>query len=240
MRKLGFVLMALLAMSLVAVNAQAQAKTGGTDMKGQFCIGVDGGLGLPTGTLAKSIDWNEPVTNDGLTGADMKMGYDFGVFVDYYVMPQFAVGAHFGYVANNMKDQTVEGVTYKDLLKAKTMIYGIHGKYMIPTGGGVQPYLGVGVSGYNRKFDLSTEFQQGFDVTESSFSDNKFGIDGMVGVDYAVGPMFSVGVNGAYHSPFGKFEHDFGGDVGKQTIIKDWMFMTFNAAITYHVPMGKK
>ena len=101
------------------------------------------------------------------------------------------------------------------------------------------PYLTLGVGYYLRKLELSSEFQTGMDVAESEFTDNKIGGFGGVGVDYLVSPEFGIGVNGAYHMA-SKFEHDFGGTEGKQEILKDWSYMSFDVALTYHIPMAKK
>jgi opacity protein-like surface antigen len=222
MRKFAVVLFALGSLALMAVPSFAA--------KGDMAFGVNGGLAVPVGKLAESFDLT---TED--SGADMKMGYDFGAYLDYFVTKDIAIGADFGYVANSMNDQEIEGDTYTDLLKAKTMQYGLHGKYFIATGGPVTPYLNLGLSMYNRKVELSDEFQTGMDINVSDVSDNVFGMNFGVGAEYKVTPQVGIAVNGAYHYTFGEFkpdEFDGGG-------LDDWMYMTFNGALTFHFPMSK-
>jgi opacity protein-like surface antigen len=235
MRKLGIALLALFALTLMTATVQAQTTpaTGGTDMTGQWSIGAQGGLSMPVGKLAASFD---PIAEE--TGADMKMGSDFGGYVDYFIKPQLAIGANYDYITNSMNDQTFEGVTFSDLLKAKTMVFGAHVKYMIPTGGKMLPYLGLGLNGYNRKIELSSEFQAGMGTTDTEVSDTVFGMAPMVGLDFQLSPMLSLGVNGAYHYTFGELKDTVEGtDV---TVLKDWQLMTFNAALTYHMPKKAK
>jgi opacity protein-like surface antigen len=240
MRKLGVVAVAVASLMIMAFAAYAAEAPVGADMKGKISISAFGGLAMPSGALGEKFD---PET-EGSIGADMKMGPNFGLTVDYFVTKEVAIGVDGSYTMMNMEDQTfdVDGTptTFEKGLKAKTMQGGVHGTYFIPTGGKVLPYLFVGVGMYNRKLELSQEFQDGLGTTESSFSDTKVGANGGVGVQYKVNEMFGVGLNGAYHMSIGKLEHDFGGDVGNQEILKDWQYMAFNAAVTYYIPMAKK
>jgi opacity protein-like surface antigen len=231
MRKLGIITMAcVLMVAAVAAFAADTPAAGGEDMKGQFAIGAGGGLAMPMGKLAESFD-PEAETS----GADMKMGPSFGIFVDYFVTKEIAVGVDASYTTMNMNDQTIDGTTYKDLVKAKTMQFGVHGKYFVPTGGPLVPYLSLGAGFYSRKLELSQDFQDGMGITDSEYSDSKPGVNAGVGVEYKVSPMFGIGANGAYHYTIGKFEDKDGFE-----ILKDWNYIGFNAAVTYHIPMAKK
>jgi outer membrane protein W len=229
MRKLGIIVTALACLTIMAFAAQAATAPVGEDMKGQITIGVMGGLAMPMGKLAESFD---PTAET--SGADMKMGPTFGVAVDYFVTKEIAVGLDASYTMMSMDDQTIEGTTYTDLVKAKTMQFGVHGKYMIPTGGPVVPYLTLGGGMYSRKLELSQDFQDGMGTSESEYSDSKPGIMGGVGVAYKINDMICVGANGAYHYTIGKFE-----DKDGYEILKDWNYLAFNAAVTFHIPKAK-
>ena len=240
MRKIGIILAALACVTSMAFAAQAAVGSGGEDMKGQFAIGATGGLAMPMGKLGEKIDLlAETTTDEGLGGADMKMGTAFGAHVDYFITKEFAIGLDASYVTMSMNDQTILGTTYKDLVKAKTMQFGVHGKYFVPTGGPLVPYLSLGAGMYSRKLELSNDFQQGMDVTESEFTDSKPGVNAGVGIEYKVNPMFGIGASGIYNAAMGKFKHDFGSGT-EETVLKDWTYTTFSVALTYHIPMAKK
>jgi opacity protein-like surface antigen len=225
MRKLAMVLFAIGGLCLMAFPAFAA--------KGDMAFGVNGGLAMPLGALAEDFD---PMSEDA-GGADMKMGFDFGVTFDYFLMKELAIGADFSYAMNTMDDQEIEGNTYEELIKGKTMQYGVHGKYFVPTGGPVSPYLNLGLSMYNRKAEFSDEFMDGMGMDEDNVSDNVFGMNFGAGVEYMVTPQVGLGVNGAYHYTFGEFKPEVGGE--EVEMLDDWNYMTFNAAVTFHFPMAK-
>ena len=209
MRKLGIVVTAIACLMMAAVAFSAEAPVAGA-AKGQMSIGVFGGMGMPMGELADTDLGN------------MKTGFGGGAFFDYFVTPQIALGLDGGYVtmANN-EDSSV---------KANTMQYGLHGKYFIPTGGPVVPYLMIGLSGYGQKIEMKE------DAIAMSLSSTKFGFNGGVGVDFKVNESVFVGVNGLYHMA-GKFEPEVDGT--KEEVFKDWNYMTLNAAVTFRIPMAK-
>jgi len=234
MRKLGIVLAALACLAFVAFPAHS---AGGA--AGKMSFGVTGGLTMPSGKLGEKFDPTVDLdTNEGI-GADMKMGMDFGFNFEYGVTKDIAVGADFSYSTMTMDDQTILGTTYSELLKAKTMQFGVHGKYFVPTQGPIVPYLSLGVGMYNRKLEASKDFQDGAGINEESISDTKPGGFAGVGVEYKVTPLFGIGVDGAYHMAAGKLEHDFGGGTD-ETVLKDWTYMTFNVGVKYHIPMAGK
>ncbi len=219
MRKFGVILAAVACLMLTAFAAQAATATPAEDMKGQIGINVGGGLTVPTGALADE-------KND--FGYKFKMGYDMVGGIEYFVTKEIGVGADFGY--GSMKADLPSGITGD--LKAKTIHYGIHGKYLVPTGGPVVPYLQVGFAMYNRKIEAS---EGGLSL---DFSDTKPGANVGVGVGYKVTDMVGIGVNGAYHLGFGKFEPEIGGV--KVEALKDWNYIAFNAGITFSIKPAAK
>jgi opacity protein-like surface antigen len=248
MRKAGIVVAALVCLAIVALAAHAAEAPIGTDMKGRFGIGVMGGLGLPTGKLGQEINVNTLSAVEGLPGGQKMTGH-YGVYVDYFVAKEFAVGADFGYLSTKGKDIEIPGeiITAPGLFESKTMQFGLHGKYFIPTGGQVLPYLSLGVGMYNRKLELSDFGKLVFQDPDvlgpnalTSYSDTKPGMNGGAGIEFRAGEMFGVGVSGMYHMSFGKLEASVLPGFPKETILKDWQYMAFNAAVTYYIPMAKK
>jgi len=196
MRKLAVVLFALGSLCLMAFPAFAE--------KGDMAFGVNGGLSMPVGQLADEDK------------ANMSMGYDVGANFDYFITKEVALGVDgsFGSLSNDDDSD----------LKAKTIQYGAHVKYFIPTGGQFLPYLNLGVAGYSRKVEYG----------DDDASDNVLGLNAGVGVEYKVTPQIGIGVNGAYHFTFGEWEPDEG--PGK---LDDWTLINFNGAVTFHFPMKK-
>jgi len=207
MRKLAVVLFAVGSLCLMAVPALAE--------KGDMAFGLNGGMAMPMGQLADE-DY-----------ADMKMGPDFGLGFDYFITKDFALGLDGSYVMMTANES--------DDVKAKTMAFGVHGKYFVPTGGQFMPYLNLGVGMYNRKVEFSGDAADF--LGEDNVSDNTFGLNAGVGVEYKVTPKIGIGVNGAYIYTFGEFKPEVGGE--EVSLLDDWNYITFNAAVTFYFPMSK-
>jgi len=222
MRKLGVVFVALTCLTIAAAVAMAAEAPVGENMKGQVTVGVQGGVVVPTGALAK--DFNaEAVTSDEIGGFQGKMGFTGGLNVDYFITKEFALGLDGSY-STFKSDYAHAGDA-----KATTLQFGLHGKYLIPTGGPLVPYVFVGAGLYNAKI---TDIPDTEDLSQS-----KFGMNGGVGAAYKINDMVSVGLNGAYHYAFSEFKPEIEGE--KVTVLDDWNFITFNAAVTFQIPMGK-
>jgi opacity protein-like surface antigen len=207
MRKLAVVLFAVGSLCLMAFPAFAE--------KGDMAFGLNGGLAMPMGQLADE-DY-----------ADMKMGPDFGLGFDYFITKDFALGLDGSYVMMTANES--------DDVKAKTMAFGVHGKYFVPTGGQFMPYLNLGVGMYNRKVEFSGDAADF--LGEDNVSDNTFGLNAGVGVEYKVTPKIGIGVNGAYIYTFGEFKPEVGGE--EVSLLDDWNYINFNAAVTFYFPMSK-
>lgn len=213
MRKLGIVVAAIACLMVSAVAFSADKPAAAGTAKGQMEIGLMGGMAMPMGKLAAEY------ADDGIK---MKLGFGGGLAFDYFVTPEVAVGLDGSYVTMSNNDDSS--------VKANTMQYGLHGKYVIPTGGQFVPYLQVGVAMYNQKIEGKVG------SIAASIDANKFGFNGGVGVGYKVNEAVSIGVNGAYHFA-GKFEPEVGGT--KVEVLKDWSYLNFNAGVTFAIPKAK-
>jgi len=221
MRKLGIAVTAIACLMVAAVTFAADAPVAGP-AKGQMEIGLMGGMAVPSGKLAADVELDADGYLTAETGVKMKLGFGGGLYFDYFVTPMFAIGLDGGYVTMANQDDSA--------IKANTMQYGIHGKYVIPTGGPLVPYLQIGCAGYGQKLEDKV------DGIAESFSGNKFGFNGGVGVGFKVSPAVAIGVNGFYHMA-GKFEPEVDGT--KVELLKDWNYMTFNAVVTFTIPKAK-
>lgn len=207
MRKLAVVLFAVGSLFLMAFPAYAE--------QGDMAFGVNGGLAMPMGCLA---DENE---------ADMKMGPEFGIAFDYFISKDLAIGLDGSYVIMTSNES--------DDLKAKTMAFGAHGKYFVPTNGQFMPYLSLGVGMYNRKLEFSGDLADFFG--EDNFSDNTFGFNAGVGVEYKVSPMVGIGAMGAYNYTMGEFKPEVDGE--EVELLEDWNYISFKAVVTFYLPTAK-
>ncbi len=144
-----------------------------TERKGMFGADLGGVLTLPMGDF----------------GDAFKMGWRAGANVGYFVTDQIQVGATGAYSQNKVDDTTGVGDVKLNILQ-----FGAFGKYMFkmqnPT---IAPYVKTGVGFYNGKASVSGG---------SSTSSTDMGINGGVGVNFAVSPTASVFVEGAYHNIF--------------------------------------
>jgi outer membrane protein W len=200
-----------------AVVSQAASASNGPAMKGHWVIGSMGGMAIPSGKLSEEAAADE---NDNLTSAEMGAGANFGGMAEYFVTDQIGIGADFAFASMTTKNDVLKLVDFK----AKTLQFGVHGKWIIPAGEKVLPYLNVGVGMYNRKLEASVP---GLSI---DFSDSKPGINGGVGLDYMVNSQVGLGASGAYHYSIGKLEdQEFG------VMMDNWSYIAFNAALTFHI-----
>jgi hypothetical protein len=189
MRKLGFVLMALLCMTF-AVSAFAAEK-------GEITFGLDGGLASPMGDFSDFA----------------KMGFGGGVYADYWLMPAFAIGVDGSYSKFNIKDdymhalealillETGETVTVDGSVSA--MQFGAHGKYMFPMKDApVAPWISVGGGFYNvkSKIDVTGDILGGTLSTDDTV--NKPGVNAALGLNYKMSPAFTLGAKVGIHDIF--------------------------------------
>ena len=191
MRKFGIVLAALACLSLMAIPAMAA--------KGDMTFGLGGGVVVPTGDF----------------GEKFKLGYGGGVFGDYMVTEQFAVGADIGFCQNKIKaahwQKWIDGYNAAATDKASVeetstiMPFGVHGKWLPPMQDSkFTPFVQLGV-GFYRVQDKAevtaadATIARAWDLVSFDETENKIGINGGAGVDYAVSPAFKVGIFATMH-----------------------------------------
>jgi hypothetical protein len=224
----------MLSCAAVALPAAAVA---GPGSRGHWAVGGIGGLAVPSGDLA-----DETVGNQGV-------GWNAGASVEYFPFERIAVGADLAYESTTGETEASDidpsGVLtdYQD--KAKTLRVGVHGKWLIPAGERILPHLALGFGIYRRRVEQDYEF----DISGTTYnyslevSDAKPGTSLGVGLDWMANHMVGVGVVGAYHFTFGKFEEevDVDGDgVGDAVVATDnWSFLVLNAAVTLHFGVTK-
>jgi len=157
----------------LALMAVLAAGVSATERKGMFGADLGGVLTLPMGDF----------------GDAFKMGWRAGANVGYFVTDQIQVGATGAYSQNKVDDTTGVGDAKLNILQ-----FGAFGKYMFKMQNDrIAPYLKTGVGFYNGKASVSGG---------SSASSTDLGINGGVGVAFAVSPTASVFVEGAYHNIF--------------------------------------
>jgi hypothetical protein len=191
MRKLGFVLMALLCMSLAIPALAAE--------KGEISFGLNGGLAMPMGDF----------------GDVAKMGFGGGVYADYWLMPAIAIGVDGSYNRFDYSDDyiTLDEALLHEVDPAGTvdgtftlMQFGAHGKYMFPLENApVAPWLSIGLGMYNMKdkYDVTSSVLDEAGLNPSDeISDTKFGVNGAIGAAFKVSPAFSVGASIGMHDIF--------------------------------------
>jgi outer membrane protein W len=157
----------------LALVAFLAAGLSATERKGMFGADLGGVLTMPMGDF----------------GDAFKMGWRAGANVGYFVTDQIQVGATGAYSQNKVDDTTGVGDA-----KLNIWQFGAFGKYHFkmqnPT---LAPYVRAGLGFYNGKTSVSGG---------SSASSTDLGINGGLGVAFAVSPTASVFVEGAYHNIF--------------------------------------
>ena len=178
MKKLLVLGVALALLAILAAGVSA------TERKGMFGTDLGGVLTMPMGDFKDAY----------------KMGWRANGSVSYFVTDDIAIGATGAYSQNKASDTYLAALQAADSTvtdaSSKILQFGAFGKYMFkmqnPT---IAPFLKAGVGFYNTKASVSAS-------TNSSASNTNFGINGGLGVSFAVSPTASVFVEGAYHNVF--------------------------------------
>ena len=149
---------------------------------GNMTFGLGGGVSSPTGDLS-----------DGY-----KMGFNGGVYGDYWIKPDYAFGVDITGNFLSAKDDIITALkttAYPDpKLKTTLINFGAHGIWAIPMKDApAQPYITYGAGIYNFSTKLTGT------AVESTDSQSKFGFNGGVGVDMKAGEMMKAGVDFKYH-----------------------------------------
>lgn len=177
---------ALIALLLSLVVCSSAFAAGGTTT-----LGVDGAVAMPTSDF----------------GQLFKMGYQGGVFGDYGINEQFALGVGVDYVKVGVKDEYISLLEAVFTLEAGVPVtvdvtesiipITVYGKWMPPMKGNVAPYIMAGGGYYMMKFDAKVS-AAGL-AGSGSETVNKPGIFGGAGVDFKANPQVKVGVFAKFH-----------------------------------------
>lgn len=165
-------------------------------LAGSWAFTLGGGLSMPTGDF----------------GDEDELGAGSGFVVDgaleYRVNDMFAVGLDASWLRNAhaSEGESVDlggGTTYTlDEDKFTTWQVGVHGKYFLPLGGNLSPYLLGGVGIYDTKEEWEETFTTGGVSTIGSGvaeTDTRFGGKLGLGGVFKVNEMIGIGVEGNYN-----------------------------------------
>ncbi len=169
MRKLGFLLAALLSLSFVA--------SAGAAVPGSATIGVDGGASIPLGDFGKSFK------TSGMGGA----------FIEYSLTSFIGLGLDGSYNQFTGKDLPADVSS-----KFKIWQGGGFVRLSAPTVAGgttmpIVPYVRGGLGWYRNDAEETVL------GVESKTTSNKLGFNLGVGADFHATPQFGVGVFGTWH-----------------------------------------
>lgn len=153
--------------------------------QGEFLLGGAAGVGIPTGDFGDLAD----------------PGFSGGVFGDYMVMPNLALGVDVMFHTPGGSSDYIDAL---DLLSGglindasfQLLQFTGHGRWVITPDQQVMPYVVAGGGIYSIKAKVD-----GPGGSEDA-TDTNGGIFGGAGVDFKVSPMFRVGVEGAWHDVF--------------------------------------
>jgi hypothetical protein len=146
---------------------------------GEFVMGAQGGITVPTGDF----------------GDVANSGFNAGVYGDYGIANNCTIGASAVYHGFSGSDEWIDFLGVDDASFSLVQVTA-HGRYWFPTGGQVMPFLTVGGGLYNfgAKAELGDE--------EADDSESNGGIYGGFGLDFRASPMWTIGVEGTYHNVF--------------------------------------
>jgi len=158
---------------------------------GEMTFGVAGGVAMPTGDL----------------GDKAKMGFQAGVFGDYRINEQAALGLSVDYVKPGVKDEYIAllendasylaGTPVTVEASISIILITVYEKWMPPMKGNVAPYVVVGGGCYMMKSDVTVD-PAGASGGDSATESNP-GFFGGVGVDFKANPQVKVGVFARAH-----------------------------------------
>lgn len=168
-------LMKVMLLAAVVLTSASAAYASGT-----MTFGLGGGITSPTGDFGKGS----------------KMGFNGGVYGDYWIKPDYAFGVD---IAGNFL-KAKDGVLAKTIaypnpeLKTTLIYFGAHGVWAIPMQDAkIQPWITYGAGIYNFSSKLTGTAAN---VTNTQ---SKFGFNGGVGADIKASPVAKVGADFKYH-----------------------------------------
>lgn len=156
-------------------------------VKGLMLLGILGDVSFPMG----SDDGFKHVAGTGFSGH---------AEFSYFVSPAFRLALRAGYITFGKQTEEGPGYSYEDTYSQIPILVG--GYYMIPTGSGFKPYVGlaVGVFFETYKVNWTEDFGFGEPFTlDDSFTSTGFGVVPAIGFYYLFGSvMLQLGVEYTY------------------------------------------
>ncbi len=153
---------------------------------GDMTFGLNGGVAVPMGDF----------------GDAFKLGFGGGVYADYWIKPTYAFGADINGSFFSAKDDQLDALktafpAYPDpSAKANLINFGVHGLWAPSMeGASMKPYITYGVGMYH----IASKIEDSDPSVNFDDSENKIGINGGAGVDFAASEMMTVGVGAKFH-----------------------------------------
>ena len=173
---------------------------------GDMTFGLNGGVAIPMSNFKDFA----------------KLGFGGGVYGDYWVKPAYALGADIAGNFFKAKDEIINPLktpAYPDPKATVNLInFGVHGLWSPPMESAAKPWISAGVGMYHIASKIEGT------ANNSDDSQNKFGINGGVGVDMKASEMVNIGVGAKAHDVFSK-------DDTKKT--KNSQFFTVGVNVTF-------
>ena len=191
---------------IIGVAQAASMLTGLTGTSSAAKVSLGGGVGaaFPSGDFGD-------VFNSGIDG---------GVFADFWLNEQFALGLDVAGDWHNAKDEINDqlnafteeflldsGATTADSnleIKASILRFGARASLAVPTGTRVSPFFRAGIGAYRieQKLEGTVTADGASQSVDESDDDTKMGINGAAGLRFEVSPGTSLGLQGQIHNVF--------------------------------------
>lgn len=159
---------------------------------GNMTFGLNGGVSSPTGDYS-----------DGT-----KLGFNGGVYGDYWLKENYAFGIDINGNFLSAKDDVITSLkspSYPDPKATSTiMSFGAHGLLALPMGSDapIHPWLTYGAGLYH----VQSKVTDAGPTLDGDESVNKFGFNGGLGADFKAGSSAKIGGDVKYHYIMDAFE----------------------------------
>jgi len=182
-----------LLMFLIFVSFGLSSTLNAQNLQGKFCLAPYGGLAFPLGDFADD-DWED--NHDSWYRA---MGYQFGLFADYFFSPNFGIGLQFKYVSLPSKDYDILSKPDQDDVMTLIMI-GVNGKGVFIAEGPVRPYgkFGLGILMSSISDFPAVDFQRHVYYISDIEIDTELYLQFGAGLEFFVSPQVSIFLESTY------------------------------------------
>ena len=188
-------------MFVIAASAALLSLAAPAARANEMSFGLKGGVAIPTGDY----------------GDVFGLGFMGGVYGDYGVTPQFAIGVdvvgNFHSLKSDLKDQLEAppfGLTgVKD--NFTVIQFGVHGKWQQASTTGPEVMVGVALYNGHEKFEGTDPGPPVVDLSDDS-SDTKFGFNVGAGYKFWHNETMTLGIEGSFHNVSDAFKDPNTGD----------------------------